>query len=302
MPKRDSRARELLVRAGYRLGWRVAARVPARVHRALPAIGGRWAVRRGGKPLQLLARNLAIAADREVDDDLLRAAVASYLRTVLEVLALPGWSAQEILGRVRTTNEHVLREAAAATGAVVALPHSGNWDLAGAWACTTGMPVTTVAEQLPEADFADFLRFRRRLGMEIFSHADPVTLPSLAQAIRRGRLVCLVADRDLSGGGVPVSWAGHPIRMPAGPALVARRTGAALVPAVCAYRGSGMLISFADPVLAVPGRAGLVQMTQQVADFFAAQISRQPEDWHMFQPFFGSPPSPGTGRTTRTSR
>ena len=65
-------------------------------------------------------------------------------------------------GRVVTVNESVLRTAYAGPGAVVALPHSGNWDLAGAWACLTGMPVTTVAEQLSEAEYAAFMAFRER--------------------------------------------------------------------------------------------------------------------------------------------
>jgi len=68
--------------------------------------------------------------------------------------------------------------------------------------------------------------------------------------------------------------------------VVARRTGAALIPAVCSYEGAGMVIRFGRPVAARPGRAGLVAMTQEVADFFAARIAEQPADWHMLQPFF----------------
>ncbi len=111
------------------------------------------------------------------------------------------------------------RATMAATGAVVALPHSGNWDLAGAWACVTRLPVTTVAEALPNGDFESFLRFRERLGMEVLSHRDPGALIKLIGAVRRGRLVCLLADRDLAGRGLPVRWRGHPITMPAGPGI-----------------------------------------------------------------------------------
>jgi len=172
---------------------------------------------------------------------------------------------------------------------VVALPHSGNWDLAGAWACLTGMPVTTVAERLDDAEFAAFVSFREALGMEVLSHLDPGVIGALNTAVRRRRLVCLLADRDLAGVGVPVVWAGRSVTMPGGPALVARRTGATLLAAVCRFTETGMQIAFSDPVATRPGRDGLVAMTQDVASFFAEQIAQQPADWHMLQPFFGEP-------------
>ena len=74
--------------------------------------------------------------------------------------------------------------------------------------------------------------------------------------------------------------------MPAGPALLARRTGAALLPAVCQFTESGMSIIIGNQIPPRPGRGGLVAMMQQVADFFAETIAKQPEDWHMMQPFF----------------
>jgi KDO2-lipid IV(A) lauroyltransferase len=225
-----------------------------------------------------------------VPDALLALAVASYLRTFWEVLALPGWSPAATVARVRTEGEQSLRDAYAGPGAVVALPHSGNWDLAGAWACRTGMPVTTVAERLPDAEYRAFVAFRESLGMEVLAHGDPGVISGLAGAVRQGRLVCLVADRDLDGTGVPVSWVGRAVTMPAGPAMVARRTGAVLLPAVCSYEGARMVIRFGPPVPHRPGRAGLVAMTQAVADFFAARIAEQPQDWHLMQPFFDAGP------------
>ncbi len=74
--------------------------------------------------------------------------------------------------------------------------------------------------------------------------------------------------------------------MPAGPAVVARRTGAALIPAVTRFGGSGLEVVLGPTVAPQPGRAGLITMTQQVCDFFAAELPKQAEDWHMFQPFF----------------
>jgi lauroyl/myristoyl acyltransferase len=286
MPGRSDRARDAALRGLYRLGWRTASALPERLVGPLTAVAGRLAVARPGVHVRQLRRNLAAATGRPVPDRLLARAVASYLRTFWEVLALPGWSGAATVARVRTEGEQALRDAYVGPGAVVALPHSGNWDLAGAWACRTGMPVTTVAERLSEAEYAAFVSFRESLGMEVLAHGDAGVVPGLAGALRRGRLVCLVADRDLDGTGVAVSWAGHAVTMPAGPAMVARRTGAELLPAVCSYEGRQLVIRFGSPVPHRPGRAGLVAMTQEVADFFAARIAEQPQDWHLMQPFF----------------
>ncbi len=285
------RARDAVLRGLYRLGWRTASLLPERLVGTLAGAAGQVAVGKPGIHVRQLRHNLEVATGRPVPDELLARAVTSYLRTFWEVLALPGWSPDETVGRVWTEGEQALRDAYAGPGAVVALPHSGNWDLAGAWACRTGMPVTTVAERLSDAEYRAFVGFRESLGMEVLAHGDPGVISGLAGALRRGRLVCLVADRDLDGTGVPVSWAGRSVTMPAGPAMVARRTGAVLLPAVCAYDGSTMAIRFGAPVAHRPGRAGLVAMTQEVADFFAARIVERPQDWHLMQPFFDEAPS-----------
>jgi len=83
-----------------------------------------------------------------------------------------------------------------------------------------------------------------------------------------------------------VLWRGQHVTMPAGPAIVARRTGAALLPAVCQFSKHGMAIIIGDEIPTRQGRDGLVAMMQDVADFFADTIAKQPEDWHMMQPFF----------------
>jgi KDO2-lipid IV(A) lauroyltransferase len=284
--------RTWLVRAIYRVGWRVAPKLPARLVSVIISAIGWMAVRRDSLHVRTLRDNLAAVTDAPVSDDLMRAALKSYLRSFYEVLALPAWSHQDIRRRVYTVNEQAVREAYAGPGAVVALPHSGNWDLAGAWACVTGMPVTTVVEELPPEEFAVFLAFRERLGMQVLSHRDPEALSALIEAIHRRRVVCLLADRDLARTGVPVTWRGRDITVPAGPALVARRTGAALLPAVCQFTERGMEIVIGNKITPRPGRDGLVAMMQDVADFFAETIAKQPEDWHMTQPFFGDHPTP----------
>jgi phosphatidylinositol dimannoside acyltransferase len=281
-----SRLRDAAIRRGYRVGWRAARLLPDRLVQAIISSASKRVARQNGPHVRTLRHNLSVAAGQPASDELVVAALASYLRMLSEVLALPGWSPRKVIDGVEAVGELEFRSTVSAQGAVVALPHSGNWDLAGAWACLTRLPVTTVAEELGGGDFEAFAAFRRRLGMEVLSHRDPAAISTLVGAIRRGRVVCLLADRDLESDGLPVLWRGQPITMPAGPAMVARRSGAALVPAVCQYTARGMRLIIGAPVEHRPGRDGLVAMTQQVADFFAARIAEQPQDWHLMQPFF----------------
>lgn len=287
--------RARVVRAAYRLGWRHGGRLGEPVVRVVAALAARVVVARGGVHVDQLRTNLATVAGRPADDGLVRAGIASYVRTFWEVLALPRWSPQDVVRRVEMVDEAVVRDAFTTTGAVVALPHSGNWDLAGAWACLTGMPVTSVAEQLGSAEYAAFLAFREGLGMEILSHRAPGLVDTLVEHVGRGRLVCLMADRNFSGRGVEVDFAGRRVTMPAGPAQVARRSGATLVPAVGHYggeplrRGSRMRLLIGPAIAAQPGDDGLVAMVQACADFFTTVLREHPEDWHLLQPFFDLP-------------
>ena len=287
--------RARLVRTGYRLGWRHGGRLGEPVVRVVAALAARVVVARGGRHVDQLRRNLTTIAGRPADDGLVRAGIASYVRTFWEVLALPRWSPTDVVRRVELVDEAVVRDAFTTTGAVVALPHSGNWDLAGAWACLTGMPVTSVAEQLGSREYAAVLAFRQGLGMEILSHRDPGLVDTLVEHVGRGRLVCLMADRNFSGRGVEVDFAGRRVTMPAGPAQVARRSGAALVPAVAHYggeplrRGSRMRLVIGPAIAARPGDDGLVAMVQACADFFTTVLRAHPEDWHLLQPFFDLP-------------
>jgi phosphatidylinositol dimannoside acyltransferase len=281
-----SKLRDQAIRYGYEIGWRVAGALPRQLVTMIIVQVSDQVLRHDGVHVGTLRRNLTAATGQPASDDLVRRALQSYLRNLYEVLALPSWQPREVIAQVVTEGEREFRGTVASQGAVVALPHSGNWDLTGAWACLTQLPVTTVAEELIGGAFESFLRFRHALGMEVLSHRDPAAIAKLVEAIRRGRVVCLLADRDLKRRGLPVLWRGLPITMPAGPAVVARRSGAALVPLISQYTPTGMKIIFGSPVEHRPGRDGLVWMTQQVADFFAERIAEHPEDWHMLQPFF----------------
>jgi phosphatidylinositol dimannoside acyltransferase len=275
--------------AGYLAGWQVVRWLPEPAARAAFDGIADQIHRRDGRSVQRLRANLARCVPADELETTTRAAVRSYLRYWCESFRLPSWPIDDLVRRTRVVGEQHLRDPQeAGRGVVAALPHMGNWDWAGAWACATGMPLTTVAERLEPARLYDeFLAFRTGLGMEIL----PLTggappMRRLVDAVAEGRLVCLLADRDLSRAGVEVTLLGEPARMPRGPAALARETGVDLVPVTLAYRGRELELTFHEPVPPQPGEEGLVAMMQGVADAFSRGIEADPQDWHMMQKVF----------------
>ena len=276
---------------GYLTGWRVVRALPERTALAIFARAADELHRRNGKSVQRLRGNLARVRPElgpEDLDDLTHAGVRSYLRYWAESFRLPAWPTDDLVGRTRVVNEPMVRELhAQGRGVVAALPHMGNWDWAGAWACSTGMPLTTVAERLrPERLYDEFVAYRASLGMEILPAGAPETFPALVDRLARGRLVPLLADRDLSRAGVEVMLCGEPARMPRGPSELARRTGAPLLPVTLTYEGPELVITFHPPVPVVEGDRGAAAMMQGVADRFTDGFRAHPEDWHMMQRVF----------------
>jgi len=308
--------REQLAVLGYGGGWSAVRRLPERAAYSSFDRLADAAWRRRGDGVRRLEANLVRALDTPAESpevrEVSRAGMRSYLRYWCDAFRLPDWDPERVVSRVRVEGEHRLRDNLAnGRGVVAALPHMANWDHAGAWACLTGVPVTTVVERLrPERLYDRFLAYRTGLGMEVL----PLTggreevFGALVRRLREPRLVPLLADRDLTSRGVEVELLGEPARLPPGPAALALRTGAALLPVTLAYEGDTpghrLVIRFHEevgPPASGAGRPRHTAMTQQVADVFSAGIRSTPQDWHMLQTVFSAdldwqPPGAGTHR------
>jgi KDO2-lipid IV(A) lauroyltransferase len=273
----------------YFIGWRIVRWLPEKsTYRLFYEIAD-ILVKRNGKSVQRLRLNLSRTQPGITSlnlDLLVIDAMRSYMRYWCDTFRFPDWSKQRVVQTVAVTNEHLLMEAIAAkTGVIVALPHAGNWDHAGAYFCAKGVPLVTVAERLkPEKLFLKFLSYRESMGMEVLP-LDGRVLETLADRLRGGALVALVADRDLSRSGIEVDFFGAPARMPAGPALLAIRTNAPLITAFVSYTDTGVHIDFKNVVLPSAGaeREMVQEIVQMTARHFEDGIARRPEDWHMLQ-------------------
>jgi KDO2-lipid IV(A) lauroyltransferase len=284
--------RERLTDGLYGLGWGAVRNLPEPAARALGRTIADAAWRQRGKGVRRLEANLARVvpgAGPERLRELSRAGMRSYLRYWMESFRLPAWSKDRIRNGFAPQDVHWLTDGlAAGKGVILALPHMGNYDLAGAWVTTKlETPFTTVAERLkPETLYDRFVAYRESLGMEVLPHTGGAAFGTLARRLRAGGLVCLVADRDLSKGGVEVDFFGERTRMPAGPAMLAQQTGALLLPVTLWYDESPVMQGLVHPPVEVPegDRAHRTAvMTQALADAYASGIAEHPQDWHMLQ-------------------
>ena len=273
----------------YFAGWRIVRWLPERTAYHLAYAAADFLTKRNGKNVARLRSNLRrVKPDiTSLDLDLLVfAAMRSYMRYWCDTFRFPDWSPERVRGTVTVTNEHLLLDAISAkTGVIVSLPHAGNWDHAGAYFCAKGIPLVTVAERLkPEKLFLKFLQYRQAMGMEVLP-LDGRVLGTLAQRLRHGALVALVADRDLSRTGIDVEFFGGASRMPAGPALLALKTNAPLITAFVSYTDSGIHIDFKLIILPSAGSEAqkVSEIVQMTAKHFEEGISEHPEDWHMLQ-------------------
>jgi phosphatidylinositol dimannoside acyltransferase len=274
----------------YAAGWMAVRALPERAARTAFDTGAHYAARRGG-PDQL-RRNLARVTGvppAEVPDSLMRASLESYGRYWREAFRLPAMNHHTLAGHLDTVfrgTENLDAAIARGRGAVLALPHSGNWDMAGVWLVQTHGTFATVAERLkPESLYRRFIDYRERLGFEVLplSGGERPPFEVLRERLRDNRVVCLMAERDLTRTGVQVDFFGEPTRMPAGSAKLAIATGAALLPVHCWFEDDGDWgFSIHPPLDTSSGDVGII--TQALADRFATNIAAHPADWHMMQP------------------
>lgn len=274
---------------GYAAGWQLVRTMPEFVARnAFDA--GAWYASIGGGPDQLrknLARVTGVTPD-EVPDTLMRAALTSYARYWREAFRLPSMDLPSLatrLDNVSIGGEKLVKTAAGGRGGVLALPHSGNWDMAGVWLIHKFGPFATVAERLkPESLFRRFVEYRESLGFEVFplSGGERPPFDLLSERLHDNKFVCLMADRDLTRHGVEVDFFGEPSRMPAGSAKLAVETGAPLHPVHVHYDGNDCVVEIFEPLDTSSGDVAAI--TQALADRFAANIAAHPADWHMLQP------------------
>jgi lauroyl/myristoyl acyltransferase len=272
----------------YRAGSVVAQTLPAPVARAAAEAAGVVAGRASRRRRQMITRHLERITGSPVGALDVDRAFASYGRYWMESFRLPGAGGARLESAMCYEGIGNLELARArGRGVVMAMPHLGAWDWGGAWLSATGFPVTVVAEALEPPELFDwFAAWRRQLGMSVvpLNHSAG---SAVMTALHHGDVIGLLCDRDLTGDGIEVDFMGERTRLPGGPATMAARTGAAILPCCVLFEGDhhrGIVQPPLDTARRGHLREDVGRITQDLADALAALIRRAPEQWHVFQP------------------
>ena len=271
----------------------VVRRLPPPVLGPLARAGGTGAAIPDAKRRLLVARNLQ-RVDPTLEGMALRRAVnatfESYAAYWLEAFRLPKLTPAELdAGMSYEGYEHLERSLHRGNGTILVLPHLGGWEWTGFWFTrVVGVPITAVVERLdPPELFEWFTAFRTALGMNIVPLGPDAGRQVLA-ALKRNDLVCLLSDRDIDGSGVEVEFFGERTTLPAGPATLALRSGADLVPGAMYQRPHGNHLGYIRPPMQIERRGKLrddiARITQDIAHELEGLIRREPTQWHLMSP------------------
>jgi lauroyl/myristoyl acyltransferase len=294
--------------AAYRLAAAIARALPEPVAQAAGRIGGRTARFTAAGRRAQVERNVRRVLGPDASDAEVQAAVAqtfeSYARYWVESFRLPGMPVAAVdAGMTIEGWEHAEDGLAAGRGVIMALPHLGGWEWGGFWlAEVKGRPTTAVVESLEPPELFDwFAELRRALGMTVVP-LGPGAGQAVLRALKANHIVTLVSDRDLDGSGVEVEFFGERTSLPAGPATLALRTGAVLLPVAVYYRDGRHHGVIRPPIpVAREGRLrdDVARITQALAVELEDLVRAAPDQWHLMQPNW--PSDPGYRQDRRSS-
>ncbi|HMG40728.1 MAG TPA: phosphatidylinositol mannoside acyltransferase [Acidimicrobiales bacterium] len=290
-----------LITPAYQLASTLAQRLPKRVvEGGAPWVAGLFALRPTPKR-QIVERHQqrvtpglhGVALRHRVRD-----VYRSYGRYYAESFRLPGTTEDELDDRFRVEGyEHFAAALEGDIGTIAVLPHLGSWEWMAQWlARVREVPVTAVVERLePPALFEWFTEFRREMGLHIVP-LGPEAGKAVSQALKARHVIALLSDRDITGGGVEVEFFGERTTLPAGPATLALRTGATLLPVAMYDEPGGGHLAVVKPPLPVERkgsfREDVTRLTQDIAEVLEDLIRADPSQWHLLQPNWPSDRTP----------
>ncbi len=268
--------------------------VPLSMLGAVGEAGGKLAASRLDQKRKVLVANLKRVRPELTDPELesmARRGFASYGRYWAETLRLPTLSA-DVIDRGFDVGgyQHIQRSLAAGFGPIMVLPHLGGWEWAAAWLGRVAqLPVSAVVEQLePEDVFDWFSQLRESYGVNVIP-LGPDAMGDVVVAVKEGHVVCLLADRNIDGSGFEVEFFGATTKLPIGPALLSRRTGAPMLMTAVYFRGKKRFCQVGPPLWPVRTsdfRGDLTRMTQTMAIELERLIDQAPDQWHVLEPIW----------------
>ncbi|MFO1539830.1 MAG: lysophospholipid acyltransferase family protein [Chloroflexota bacterium] len=283
----------------------LAFRSASRALSALPAgvadAGARTVFRAGyllwPAKRRIIHANAAHILGRPADDPavgrLARAIYTSYARFALELMRLPHAPQDEPLRLMPPSGDAHARFLAAWTeasaaghGVIAASAHIGSIDVfAGSYALA-GYPTWGLADDTAYPELFDLLnRQRRRWGVGVIPWRN---LREIFRIMRAPCVLGMLVDWGYRPDDIPVRLFGAWTTLPAGPATLAARTGALILPVISLRQRDGSYRSVARDVIRVAdgSPAEIRRATQAIADVLGELIRPDPRQWFAFKPIW----------------
>lgn len=235
-----------------------------------------------------------------------RAAVVGYAKLIADFLALSQLTREDVMRMVDWRGwDHINRALEGGRGAIVVTPHFGNWDMAAAAAAARGLKVTAITDHYGDEDLnLRVTAARERMGVNVVPLSIAAGRASLS-ALRRNEIVALVCDLAKEGRNVRVVVCGQHVMVPAGPAVMALRSGAPVVPIMCRRQPDNRYLLEVQPAIPFEPsddrEADTQALAQAIMDRFEPELLRHPEQWYLFSPMWvgeGAVAPAGEGRPT----
>jgi KDO2-lipid IV(A) lauroyltransferase len=213
-----------------------------------------------------------------------RAAFRHFAYSIIDIFHIPRLTSDNMHEYVAEIHglEYIEACRAEGRGGILVTVHMGSWELAGVGLGLLGVPITAVVLKHVDPRIDEvFSQVRQKGGMEEVSLGG--ALPKLEEAVKRGRFIALLADRDVKGTGMRTEFFGEVTTVPTGHAKLALSTGAWILPAVT-YRAPdhriiGEIRPPIIPDLELDTEEGLVVRCLRILEEF---IREHPDQWSSF--------------------
>jgi lauroyl/myristoyl acyltransferase len=167
-------------------------------------------------------------------------------------------------------------------GVICVTAHLGNWELGAAATAALGYRVNAVVLWQPDPKLNELYQ-RQRMARQINLIPMGRAARGCVAALRRNEIVGLVTDRDYTGSRRAVEFFGHPARLPDGPAKLALKTGAPILP-LFLVRNPDDTFRFVrdEPIIVNPQTDTLDNLMAKIARALERVIRQHSEQWFLF--------------------
>ncbi|MBI3038630.1 lysophospholipid acyltransferase family protein [bacterium] len=207
----------------------------------------------------------------------------AFFENSLEMATLPYIGKDRLLGRIRAEGfENLLGAVAKNRGVILISCHYGPWELIPPWLCEKGFPVTIVVRRQKNVYVDSWMEFMRN-SHGCFTTDSGFGMRKILKTLHQGNFLALMSDQDSGKEGIFVRFFEGFASAPPGPAIIAQKTGAAILPVVIHVKEKQPhLLEIRPPIFPsefLPGIEGARAITQAYTSILEEWIRNRPEQW-----------------------